>query len=156
MDTFRGEKMKLSIELVPKTSWYNNVRSNVSGEEWDTIRKKSYRLANYRCEICGDIGTNQGVKHAVECHEIFDYTDEGKQVLTQFISLCPRCHKCKHPGLANIRGESEIVLEHLMKVNSLSEDDANAYLDDAFDEWAERSTREWDLDISYIEKFKEL
>ena len=32
--------MKLTIELVPSTSWYNNVTKN----EWDIIRKKSYEL----------------------------------------------------------------------------------------------------------------
>ena len=29
--------MKLTIELVPSTAWYSNVRSNVSKEEWDKI-----------------------------------------------------------------------------------------------------------------------
>ena len=81
---------KLTIELVPKTSWYSNVRSNVSKNEWDIIRKKSYEHAGHVCEICGDIGTNQGVKHNVECHEIWDYNDEtNEQTLGGLISLCP-------------------------------------------------------------------
>jgi hypothetical protein len=48
--------MKLTIELVPKTSWYSNVRSNVSKDEWDKIKKKCYIKANYKCEICNGIG----------------------------------------------------------------------------------------------------
>jgi 5-methylcytosine-specific restriction endonuclease McrA len=49
----------LTIELVPKTAWYTNVRSNVSKKEWDRIRKKSYQNAGHVCEICGDTGLNQ-------------------------------------------------------------------------------------------------
>ena len=29
--------MKLTIELVPQTAWYSNVRSNVSKAEWDVF-----------------------------------------------------------------------------------------------------------------------
>jgi len=82
--------MKLTIELVPSTAWYSNVRSNVSKEVWDIIRKKSYAKANYKCEVCGDVGTNQGVGHKVECHEIWHYDDDSHtQTLTGLISLCP-------------------------------------------------------------------
>ena len=69
------EQYKLTIELVPQTSWYTNVRSNVSKEQWDVIRKKCYAQANNVCEICGDTGKNQGYKHNVECHEIWEYNE---------------------------------------------------------------------------------
>lgn len=148
------DKHKLTVELVPQSCWYTNVRSNVTQEEWDVIRKKSYRLANYRCEICGDVGTNQGVKHAVECHEIFEYDDENNiQTLVGLVSLCPYCHKVKHPGLANIRGEYPIVLKQLMKVNGMNEDEADGYLRDAFDQWERRSEHEWELNIDYVKTF---
>jgi hypothetical protein len=38
--------MKLKIELVPTSSFYSNVRSNVSKKEWDIIRRRAYRNAN--------------------------------------------------------------------------------------------------------------
>lgn len=145
---------KLTIELVPRTAWYTNVRSNVSKDEWDRLRKKSYALANNVCEICGDTGKNQGYKHNVECHEIWHYDDTTKaQTLTGLISLCPYCHKCKHPGLAQINGELNIVINQLMKVNNISKDDAEKLIDDAFTIWRERSKHEWKLDISYIENY---
>lgn len=145
---------KLTIELVPKTAWYTNVRSNVSKDEWDRLRKKSYALANNVCEICGDTGKNQGYKHNVECHEIWRYDDTNKeQTLTGLISLCPYCHKCKHPGLAQINGELNIVLNQLMKVNNISKSDAEKLLADAFSTWRERSKYEWTLDISYIQNY---
>jgi len=145
---------KLTIELVPRTAWYTNVRSNVSKDEWDRLRKKSYALANNVCEICGDTGKNQGYKHNVECHEIWHYDDTTKaQTLTGLISLCPYCHKCKHPGLAQINGELNIVINQLMKVNNISKGDAEKLIDDAFSIWRERSKHEWKLDISYIENY---
>jgi len=145
---------KLTIELVPKTAWYTNVRSNVTIEKWDKIRKKSYKNANYKCEICGDTGLNQGKNHPVECHEIWNYNDITKtQKLTGLISLCPNCHKCKHPGLAQIKGEIKIVIMHLMKVNNYKKEDAITDLTKAFDVWKERSKYEWNLDINYIDKY---
>jgi hypothetical protein len=148
------EQYKLTIELVPKTSWYTNVRSNVSKDKWDTIRKKSYELANHKCEICGDTGKNQGFKHNVECHEIWHYNEITRtQKLTGLIALCPYCHKCKHPGLAQINGELPIVINQLMKINNLSENEAKMFIASAFVTWSERSSYEWTVDISYIEKY---
>jgi hypothetical protein len=146
--------LKLTSELVPKTSWYSNVRSNVSKSEWDRIRKKSYKQYNNVCGICGDSGKNQGYNHAVECHEIFEYDDVSKiQKLTQLISLCPKCHKCKHPGLASINGETQLVISQLMKINEVSEKEAESYLETCFEIWRKRSEHEWKLDITYLEEY---
>ena len=145
---------KLTIELVPRTSWYSNVRSNVTRNEWDVIRKKSYEHAQHVCEICGDVGTNQGVKHNVECHEIWEYNDEtNEQKLTGLISLCPYCHKTKHVGLAQINGELDIVINQLIKVNKISYDDATKYIDESFKIWSERSKKEWKLNIEYLKDY---
>lgn len=146
--------MKLTVELVPQTCWYTNVRSNVPERIWDSIRKKSYKKAGHRCEICSDSGKNQGFKHDVECHEIWEYDDENKiQKLIGFIALCPFCHKVKHPGLANIKGETHIVFNQLMKVNGIDKAQANDYMDKVFDQWVERSKHQWVLDISYADKY---
>lgn len=108
---------KLTVEIIPSKSWYNNVRSNVSEKKWDIIRKKCYKEAGYKCEICGDNGLNQGQQHRVECHEIWNYDNKTKiQKLVGFISLCPLCHKVKHFGLAQISGDGEIAFHQLMKI----------------------------------------
>jgi hypothetical protein len=147
-------KHKLTIELVPKTAWYTNVRSNVSSQQWDIIRKKSYAIANNLCEICNDTGKSQGYKHNVECHEIWQYDDIHKtQTLTNLISLCPYCHKCKHPGLAQMNGEINIVINQLMKVNNISKDEAINYITESFNIWRERSKHQWKLDISFIDDY---
>lgn len=147
--------MKLSIELVPKSCWYSNVRSNVSEEEWDIIRKKCYKNAGNICEICGKTGKNQGYNHNVECHEIWNYDDKKYiQKLTGLIALCPFCHKTKHVGLAQMNGEEDIVINQLMKVNNISKSEVEKYINDSFLIWLDRSDEEWELDISYLDEYK--
>ena len=149
-----SNKLRLTSELVPSTCWYSNVRSNVSEDEWDIIRRRCYNEAKHKCEVCGDVGTNQGVWHSVECHEIWSYDDSEKtQVLIGLISLCPQCHKVKHSGLANIKNELDLVILQLMVVNGMTESEADQYLDEVFDIWEERSQHEWTLDITYLEEY---
>lgn len=145
---------KLTIELVPRTAWYTNVRSNVSNSEWDRIRKHCYELANDVCEICGDTSKNQGKNYNLECHEIFEYDDKRKiQKLTKLIGLCNHCHTVKHPGLAKKQGRIDIVYKQLMGVNNMNELQATEYIEESFKIWLERSQHEWKLDISYLTEY---
>jgi len=140
--------MKLTIELVPSSSWYNNVRSEVSRKEWDIIRKKCYADANHVCEICGGVGK----RHPVECHEIWNYDDNTNvQTLVGFIALCPSCHGVKHSGLTINRMGIEVVIRQLMKVNKISRDYSIRLINSAFDLWSERSKKSWEVDISYLD-----
>jgi len=142
--------MKLTIELVPQTAWFKNVRSEVSRAEWDDIRTVCYSKAGFVCEICG----GQGDEHPVECHEIWHYDEENnKQTLTGFIALCPKCHKVKHAGFAQMNDEFHIVIEQLMKVNGMTEEEANDYVYESLELWQRRSQYDWECDIKYLENF---
>jgi len=142
--------MKLTVELVPRTAWYSNVRSNVSTKEWDRLRRKCYELANRRCEICKGVGT----KHPVECHETWQYDDTNHiQKLIGLIALCPNCHKVKHPGLAQMKGETKLVEQQLMKVNGITYSEAITVINEAFKQWERRSMYDWKLDISYLDTY---
>ena len=139
--------MKLTIELVPKTSWYTNVRSNISKEQWDKLRNECYTKAHYKCEVCG----GKGHKWPVECHEVWEYDDVNHiQKLARLIALCPNCHTTKHPGLAAINGKHHIVMSQLTKINNMTDKEAAIYLEKCFEIWRERSKHEWILDISFI------
>jgi hypothetical protein len=95
--------VRLTVELVPKTSWYHNVRALVDEMTWDRIRHQVWRQAEYRCEICG----GRGPEHPVECHEVWRYDDRTRvQALVRMIALCPACHQVKHLGLANVQGRA--------------------------------------------------
>jgi len=142
--------MRLKIELVPKTSWGNNLRSdaNLKTSEWDKLRKACYAKASHRCEICNGVGRN----HPVECHEIWEYDDENHiQKLMGLIALCPLCHKAKHLGRTlSIGDDPARVLIHLSKVNELDDAQLAAYIQGVFNVWTDRSRFEWTLDLSWL------
>jgi len=138
----------LTVELVPRTCWFSNVRSSVSSRDWDTIRKEAYAKANHRCEICFGIGR----KHPVECHEVWHYDDKlFLQKLVRMIALCPSCHEVKHIGLAKVRGRLDAAQKHLMKVNNWSKKETEEHIIGAFEQWHERSKHPWKIDLSWLD-----
>lgn len=146
--------MKLTTELVPASSWYNNVRKNVATQVWDRIRHRIYRKYNYKCGICG-------AKEKLNCHEIWEYDDENYiQKLVGFIALCNMCHFVKHLGFAEIlarRGELDYnkVIVHFTRVNECSREVFGEYKEEVFDIWEERSNHEWCIYLDWLEKFLE-
>ena len=144
------KKIVLSIEMIPQTSWFSNVRSAVSKAQWDVLRKQVYANAYHICQICGGVGP----KHPVEAHEIWKYDDKNLvQKLEGMIALCPNCHMVKHIGLAQVQGKKDLALKHLMKVNKISKKDAEQYIADSFMVWAMRSTKSWTLDLSGLKLY---
>lgn len=144
------KKLKLDIELVPSTSWTNNVRAIVTKTQWDKIKSAVASKAYYICEICGGVGP----KHPVECHEVWSYDDKTcVQTLVRMIALCPNCHSVKHIGYAEISGKFANAVQHLMKVNKLTKVAAGKVISDAFTKWAERSKKNWTVDISQLEDY---
>lgn len=142
--------MKLIIELVPSTSWYSNVRSQVNKETWDIIRKTCYKKAGYKCEVC----SGKGPKWPVECHEIWEYDDvKHIQLLKGFIALCPDCHSVKHIGYAQVSGNYLRAIEQLKKVNNISNKEAYKYVDKCFKMWNKRSKYEWTINTLLITRY---
>ncbi|MEM0630042.1 hypothetical protein AAFL49_10080 [Klebsiella michiganensis] len=140
---------RLTIELVPRSCWFINVRSAVSASDWARLRKDTARKAGWQCQICG----GKGPKWPVECHEIWHYDDENQcQTLTGLISLCPSCHEVKHMGLSELRGKKEEAVAHLALVNGWALDGAFDYVDEAFELWIKRSEHAWKLDISWLKE----
>ena len=141
---------RLTIELVPSTSWYHNVRGLVDEPVWDRIRRKVYRQAGYRCELCG----GRGPAHPVECHEVWRYDDQTRtQTLVGMIGLCPACHQVKHFGFANVRGRGADARKHLMRVNGWTPEQADTYIEQAFQVWEQRSQGPWTLDLQGLRPY---
>ena len=146
-------RIKLSIELIPKTCQWSSVRSTVTSAEWDKIRKLSYDAAGNVCEICGDTGKNQGYKHNVECHEIWEYDDENHiQTLGGLISLCVRCHQVKHIGRAIAMGKEQDCFKQMAKVNKWTPEQIQEHIVDSFKLHKTRSKKKWGLDLSLLTK----
>lgn len=147
--------LKLTFELVPRTAWFSNVRSMVSKQNWDVLRKECYAQANNLCEICG----GRGSQHPVEAHEVWQYDDKQKiQKLVRLIALCPSCHSVKHIGNSLLRGVEEGTLSHFQDalchfqaVNVLTQKEATELLKDAFNIWEERNSHQWKCDVSWLD-----
>ena len=151
----KNKKSELHIELIPKTCFYSNVRTLLPNKYWDILRKESYEKAGHRCEICRDTGKNQGYRHDVECHEIWDYNDKTRvQKLLGLISLCPKCHQVKHFGRTSAIGKQAEAFEHLEKVNNWNHKQCAKHAGDSMLEWMDRSKYKWKLDLGILnEKF---
>lgn len=140
------EEFKLNIELVPKTSWYNNVRSEIPRRLWDKIRTDVCISQEYKCGICEAEGR-------LNCHEIWDYDDINYvQELKSFIALCNLCHHVKHIGYASIlasQGKLNIqeVEEHFMRINKCDLRTFRQHAVEAMIQYEERSKHEWQLSL---------
>jgi hypothetical protein len=142
----KSSGLKLTVELVPKSSWYSNVRSHVDRSTWDLLRKHSYAAAKNRCQICREPG-------ALECHEEWEYDDDRQiQKLKKLVSLCPVCHGVKHLGFSYRMGKLAACLEQLMRVNNMTYEEATGYVSECFRIWIDRSRIDWTVDISHVEK----
>lgn len=138
--------MKLTIELIPVGTWFNNVRSAVSADQWQRLKRLTFQKAGHRCELCG----GRGKKWPVECHEIWGFTPDFRQELRGLIALCPACHQVKHFGFAASQGKEKEALEHLMRVNGITKAEAEAYVTQVFLLWEARSQYHWTVDVSWL------
>ena len=142
--------VRLTIELVPQTCFWTNVRSAVTAAEWDRIRKQVYQKALRVCEVCGGVGST----HPVECHEIWHYDDKAHvQTLTGMIALCPACHEVKHFGRAESIGKGQKALKHLARVNHWTYSQADDYVEAQYRLWEERSKHQWTQDLAHLTQY---
>jgi hypothetical protein len=142
----------LTIELVPKSSWHDNVRSKVVPSRWNRIRKRVYERAGHSCEACG--GSYKG--RPAECHEMWEFDLPTKtQRLVRLIALCNACHEVKHFGLAEIRGRAAAALRHLAVTNGWTPIQAMEYVREAGKLWVLRNQVIWKVDISALKQYEE-
>lgn len=144
------EEFKLRIELVPKTSWYNNVRNEIPRRVWDKIRNDVSVSQEYKCGICG-------AEERLNCHEIWEYDDiKYIQELKDFIALCNLCHHVKHIGYASILASQgklnmQEVEEHFMRVNECDLQTFRKHAVEAMIQYKERSKHKWELNLGKFE-----
>ena len=142
-----NKKLKLIIELVPASSWQNNLRSLLKPQMWENLRKEVYKKNNYKCVICG-----AGEK--LHAHEVWEYDDEKHiQKLVNLIAICSKCHAVEHIGLAGIQASQgkvnfENLVKHFMKVNNCDRETFEKHQKEAFKKFEERSRFDWGLDLS--------
>lgn len=139
--------LKLSIELIPSSSWYNNMRKFVTQTQWKKIRQEAILHARGKCEICG------ATPKSIDCHERWEYDEVNKvQTLKGFVAICKACHLVKHIGLTSIlAGKGQIdmqnIIEHFMHVNNCEMDVFLEHRAYAYEQWRQRSSQDWKVDF---------
>ncbi len=136
-------------DMLPTTSWEANLRTLLSEQEWDRLRKFCYQAAGNTCVACG----SRGEPH-VEAHEAWRFDEKtGVQTLRGLLCLCPTCHKSKHLGYANRIGRLPQVLERLMWLNDWDEPTLARELAKVEARQEELSQRTWTLDLSFLRTY---
>ncbi|MFI5271986.1 MAG: HNH endonuclease [Ktedonobacterales bacterium] len=138
--------LRLTIELVPATSWGANVRDMLPREAWDRLRRQVYAASQHHCAICGAAGR-------LHCHELWDYDDARHiQSLRGLVALCALCHAVKHIGHTRLLADQgqldyERVVAHFLRVNSCDRATFERHRAAAFARFEQRSRYEWQLDV---------
>ena len=150
--------MKLTIELVPSTSWWDNLRKKMPRSDWDVLRKRVYARQEHKCGVCGASGR-------LNCHEVWAYDDKmWVQTLVGFIALCDLCHHVKHIGLAKVLADAgrldwDSVVSHFCSVNGCDLGGFCVYEVGVWDVWRKRSKHDWTVDLgeyAYLNKLEEV
>ena len=142
------KEFKLTIDLLPKGAWNNDLSKTLAKKDWDTIRNKCYERANHKCEICG-YQTDE-----LDAHEIWDFNIKTKtQTLKDIIAICSRCHGVKHFRNSERLGYGENAKKHFIRVNKCNELDFATHLAEMQIRFEERNSVYYWKMIADLEKF---
>lgn len=144
---WRDDKQPCLVpEMLPVATWQTNLRTAVSSERWNALRKYCYQAAGHRCEICGERGNPH-----IECHEVWSFDDTRHiQKLERLLATCPKCHKGHHLGQAKRLGLYEDVLQQLQLVNGWSWEQVREEIAKAEALWRRRTKHAWTVDLSWL------
>ncbi|MDD3323393.1 MAG: hypothetical protein PHS59_18305 [Paludibacter sp.] len=108
--------LKLTIDLIPKGAWGNNLREMLSQKDWVKLREICYKRFDNKCSICGE------ASQELDAHEVWAFDSKNKkQTLIDIIALCPKCHGVKHMRNSERIGYGQNAKRHFMKINKCSE-----------------------------------
>jgi len=146
-----AKKLKLEIELIPSSSWQNNLRGVLKPKMWDEIRKKVYKKNNFKCSICGQ-------KRKLQAHEIWKFNKRSHtQKLVDIVPLCFLCHMVKHIGYASLvskRPMNQRLIKHFMDINGCDRKTFQKHLKAAIKNFDNLSRYEWKLDLEKLKDFE--
>lgn len=78
---------------MPISTWGISLANRLPKEEWDKIRHKVYKEANWTCQVCGD------TYETLHAHEVWGFDNRKKiQKLIRIECVCKLCHDTKHLG----------------------------------------------------------
>lgn len=125
-------------DLLPRAAWGKNLRAMLTRPAWDRLRRWAYARAGGVCEHCGQTGHDQGRRHALEAHEVWDVCAETQTVtLRGIVALCPLDHAVAHLGRTLTQGRHAFVraVGHMQATHRLTSAQTEAVVDAAFRTW---------------------
>lgn len=141
----------LFIDLIPKTSWFKNVRKCLTISSWNKLRNYVYDRVDKICECCNKDMSNES--QSLEAHERWEYNAKTNiQKLVRIIALCKICHLSTHIGYAGIIGKKQMAMDHLKKTRGFTDEELKIHRKEAFVLWRERNNVKWKIDISLMTK----
>ncbi|WP_018759516.1 hypothetical protein [Paenibacillus terrigena] len=146
-------EFNVTVELIPETSIYDNLRKVVKKSVWDKLRKQTYKDYNHSCGKCG------GKEGILDCHELWEFDDKKNiQKLSGLVAVCRMCHLIIHHGRANMlvaEGvlDKEELIKHFLKVNHCTRQDYEIHVKEAFVLWKQRSQKEWVVDLGEYQQY---
>jgi hypothetical protein len=144
--------MKLELHLVPKTSYYENLRNKL-GRDWSVLSKSIRDSKQFTCELCG---WKQVPGKYTHLHELWEYDEETKtQKLVGFECVCPDCHAVHHWMHSELSGcNMDFLMRHACRINCCTESEFRQHIEDALSVWRKRSEIIWTIDTSYYASLK--
>ncbi len=137
---------KLYIDMIPKTTYFKNVRSLFNDSDWNLIRHHIYERVNYKCECCG----KKKMKY-LDAHERWEFNEETQtQKLVRIIALCKLCHAATHYGHSKRTKNIEKINNHIKKINKYNDEELQEHINNSYALWKERNKIKWNLDFSIL------
>ena len=137
---------KLYIDMIPKTTYFKNVRSLFNDSDWNLIRHHIYERVNYKCECCG----KKKMKY-LDAHERWEFNEETQtQKLVRIIALCKLCHAATHYGHSKRTKNIEKINNHIKKINNYNDEELQEHINSSYALWKERNKIKWNLDFSIL------
>lgn len=150
--------MRLKIQMIPKTMYEKNVRSELTTTDWQQLSRLIRYQAHGTCSICE--AENLDLRD-MDAHEVWDYIIEKKngekvyiQRLKEIIPVCKKCHAAIHIGHTKALGKQthtncyERAVDHFMEVNHCGYSKFVEKERKAHKKWLKRSKHKWKLDIN--------
>lgn len=121
-------QIEVTIDLLPKGAWGNDLSNTLSSKDWDILRNFCYKKFHNKCAICGKEDSN------LNAHEVWNFDKSSRtQTLVDIIALCPQCHGVKHMRNSERIGYGENAKRHFCTINKSSAMDfANHYAEQQF------------------------
>jgi len=145
------EAPRLSVEMIPRPIFGENLRNRLSHAEWERCKDYAKAESGGVCGIC----SGAGARGRVDCHERWEWNETVKphvQKLIGLIALCPRCHGATHFGRALVMGFEQDAIDQLMQVNGWSRTEAKIHVDIAMAHWKQQNEHAWELNLSWLKE----